>query len=323
MNAAVPRVNQRPVRARREKVVIVTRKTQLEELLVRFNTLGQVRFYLQNAGQDVARIEAEHQRYHAVLDGVGRLVPAGVKHHVIDRSFLPQYTFGADDLVVTVGPDGLVVNTAKYLSRQPIVAINPDPSRIEGVLVPFDSKSAKRGMDYGLTIGAETQEVTMAYAELNDGQTLLAVNDLFIGARSHVSARYSIQIGGKQELQSSSGILVSTGVGSTGWLRSVYAGAVRIVESFGGKVKHKAKPLAWDSPKLVYTVREPWPSKTTGATIVHGVITPNQPLIIRSEMAEHGVIFSDGVESDYLSFTAGLTATVRVADRTAHLVMPH
>jgi NAD kinase len=321
MNAAWQPAGAKAQRARRDKVVIVTRKTRLEELLGRFNTLGQVRFYLEHAGQDFAAIEAEHRRHHAVLDGVRHQIPAGVKHHIIDRSFLPQYTFG-NDLVVTVGPDGLVVNTAKYLDTQPIVAINPDPDRIEGVLLPFTAASAKRALYAGLYTNAQTRDVTLAEAQLNDGQRLLAFNDLFIGARSHVSARYRIEVGGHQEAQSSSGVLVSTGAGSTGWLRSVYAGAARIVTALGGTVHPSPERLPWDAKTLVYAVREPWPSKTTGVTLVYGLITPQQPLVIHSEMAENGVIFSDGIESDYLVFTSGLTATVRIADRTAHLLLP-
>lgn len=71
---------------------------------------------------------------------------------------------------------------------------------------------------------------------------------------------------------------------------------------------------------MIYVVREPWPSKTTGATLVYGVITKDAPLVITSQMAENGVIFSDGIEADYLGFTAGLTATIRVADKKANLV---
>jgi len=48
----VSAVSARASSARREKVVIVTRKTMLEELTVRFNTPGQARFYLEHAGQD-------------------------------------------------------------------------------------------------------------------------------------------------------------------------------------------------------------------------------------------------------------------------------
>ena len=69
-------------------------------------------------------------------------------------------------------------------------------------------------------------------------------------------------------------------------------------------------------------MREPWPSKTTGATMVHGVITPDRPLRVASHMAESGVIFSDGVEADFLEFTAGLTAVIGIAQKKANLVVP-
>ena len=52
-------------------------------------------------------------------------------------------------------------------------------------------------------------------ARLNDGQRLLAFNDFLIGHRTHVSARYRLTWHGRTETQSSSGILVSTGAGST------------------------------------------------------------------------------------------------------------
>jgi NAD kinase len=324
MNVVAARPAAKVLRARRDKIVIVTRRTALEELVARFNTVGQARFYLEHAGQDFAPIETAHARYHAVLDGVRALVPPGVKNQVIERAFLPQFTFGEADLVVTVGPDGLVVNTAKYLDGQPIVAVNPDPARIEGVLLPFAAQELWRPITAAVYGEPPTARITMAEAVLNDGQKLLAFNDLFIGARTHVSARYRIELGGDGEEQSSSGILVSTGAGSTGWLRSVYAGAARVVQALGGTVEPPPAGgrFAWDAEQLVFAVREPWPSKSTGANLVYGVVTRDRPLVVASQMAENGVIFSDGVEADYLAFTAGLTATIRIADKKANLVVP-
>lgn len=311
----------RALRARREKVVIVTRKTALEELIARFNTVGQVKFYLEHAGQDFAGIQAMHEQYHAVLDRVRKMIPAGVRQHVIDRSFLPQFTFGESDLVVTVGPDGQVVNTAKYLDKQPIVAVNPDPARIEGVLLPFTTRDLGRSLNAAIYGEPSIKAITMAEAMLNDGQRLLAFNDLFIGMRSHVSARYRIEVDGASETQSSSGIIISTGAGSTGWLKSVHTGAARVIGVRNKKSGTESGRFAWDADHLVYVVREPWPSKSTGATLVYGSISRDQPLVVKSEMADGGVIFSDGVESDYLGFTAGLTATVRVSDKKAQLVI--
>jgi NAD kinase len=320
MTAAAAKALQAP----REKVVIVTRGTSLEELVAKFNTEGQAAFYLEHAGQDFAPIKRRHLRYHSVLDQVGKVVPPGVKVQVIDRSFLPQFSFGEADLVVTVGPDGLVVNTAKYLNGQPILAVNPDPKEIEGVLLPFAIDEFPRVLAAAVHGEMRVQHVTMAEAVLNDGQRLLAFNDLFVGVRSHVSAHYHITHGKRSEEHSSSGILISTGAGSTGWLRSVYAGAVGVARGLGTKAPPPAGAgrFAWDAEQLVFVVREPWPSKTTGASVVYGTVTRDQPLVIESHMAESGVIFSDGIEADYLSFTAGFTATIGISDKTASLIMP-
>lgn len=176
------------------------------------------------------------------------------------------------------------------------------------------------------------REVTLARAELNDGQSLYGVNDLFIGRKTHVSARYQLQLNGVTEQQSSSGIIVSTGMGSTGWLKSVLAGATGIVRSAAGlQVDAEAEAviglagsgqrLAWDHPQLYFTVREPFPSRTTSAGVVFGQIGAQQPLRITSQMPEDGVIFSDGVESDFLEFNSGVEATISLAEKRGRLVV--
>lgn len=306
-----------------EKVVIVTRKTELEELVARFNTVAQSRFYLEHAGRDFTPIEAAHERFHGVLDGIRGLVPKGLKQQVIERSFLPQFTFGEADLVVTVGPDGLVVNVAKYLDDQPILPVNPDPANIDGVLLPFTAQTAGGALTRALRREQPIEEVTMAEARTQDGQSLLGFNDLFIGARSHVSARYEITQGKRHERQSSSGIIVSTGAGSTGWLQSVYAGAASVVKALGGQIisPPNGGRLPWDTDTLMFAVREPFPSKNTGTRLTFGTITQDSPLMITSYMAESGVIFSDGVEVDNLDFNAGTTITVSPAGRKARIIV--
>jgi NAD kinase len=298
-----------------ERVVVVTRETELEQLIARFNTVPQARFYLEHAGQDFDPIEEAQVR---------RAVPRGLKFQAIGRGFLPQYRFEGADLVVTVGPDGLVVNTAKYLSGQPILPVNPDPATIEGVLVPFEPGDPDWALGMAITGDIAVREVSMAEARLGDGQRLLAFNDLFIGARSHVSARYRLEQDGRAEEHSSSGIIVSTGAGSTGWMRSVHAGAVGVASAMGRPVTPPPNGgrIPWDSDHLLYAVREPWPSKATGADMVYGNVESGCPLIVESHMADNGVIFSDGVEADYLPFNTGATATIAPATHKATLLFP-
>jgi len=307
-----------------ENVIIVTRKTELDDLVARFNTRAQARFYLEQAGHTFEAIEIAHEKHQKVLGKIRKAIPQAFKSQVIDREMVPRFTFGEADLVVTVGQDGLVSNTAKYLSGQPILAVNPDPEHFDGVLLPFTVDTAGQQLRETLFGPAITKKVTLAKAELTNGQSLLAFNDFFIGARSHVSARYLIEVGGRAENHSSSGIIISTGAGSTGWLQSVYAGAAGVVEALGGKVSPPGNHgrLSWDTNSLVYSVREPFPSIATETSIVHGAFTNDAPLHVTSQMATNGVIFSDGVEADYLEFNSGSELTVTTAPDPARLIIP-
>lgn len=303
------------------RVLIVRRATRLQELIARFNTKAQARFYIESAGGDFDDYDAEDTAYRRALDEVERAVREMAKAQVIDRGLLPNYLFADDELVVTVGQDGLVANTAKYALARPIVGVNPEPSRYDGVLLPFESRSAAAGVRAVLDGTARIREVSMASARLQDGQKLLAFNDFFIGARTHISARYRIALGGREEVQSSSGVLVSTGAGSTGWMSSVFNMA-KGVAAFGGGRMPPSKPLAWEARELRWVVREPFVSRATGATMVAGRLREKDHLELESQMPVQGVIFSDGVEQDFLSFNSGAIASVGLADVSAQLVVP-
>ncbi len=310
-----------------EKIVLVTRKTRLEGLVERFNTRAQAKFYIEHSSGNFAFYDQEHRTYHAALADLRQGLKRLLKVHVIERSFLPNYMFTETDLIVTIGIDGLVVNTAKYLNGQPLIAVNPDPAHIDGILLPFTVASGLAVVPKVLRGQVTVRDVTMAEAQLNDGQKLLAFNDLFIGVRSHVSARYRIQVNGLEEHHSSSGIIVSTGAGSTGWLSSLFNMARGMARHYasddeGGKTELLSPlKLPWDTDHLVFVVREPFLSKTSGTNIVAGEITREAPLLLESEMPEGGVIFSDGVEVDYLAFNAGTIAEIRLAEQRTRLVI--
>jgi NAD kinase len=305
-----------------DKIVVVTRRTRLEELVDRFNTLPQARFYIQHMGLDFSDYEQEHETFTASARRVLRdLDHCGRKVQKIDWTFLPNFVFQADDAVVVVGRDGLVVNTAKYLTGQPIVAVNPDPRRIDGVLVPFKPEQVGRVMPRVLTHAAEVVEVTMAQVDLNDGQRLLAFNDFYIGQRTHVSSRYSLTWDGRTERQSSSGVIVSTGAGSTGWFSSTQNMARAVSRMLrGDEVEMPTLRLPWGDPRLAFVVREPFRSRASDVELTAGLVESGDGLRLESHMPDGGVIFSDGVEADALAFNAGSVATVRAADRKARLV---
>ena len=307
-----------------EKIVLITRKTRLDELVERFNTRAQAKFYLEHAGADFASYVAEHDTYQRSLELVRRGIEAGLKIQVMDRALVPTYVFSKGDLIVTLGQDGLVANAAKYAGGQPILAVNPDPERFDGILLPFQPGTLRPNLVRMIAGKAPIRIVTLAEAKLKDGQRLLAFNDLFIGASSHVSARYRIQHGARGENHSSSGIIVSTGAGSTGWLSSIFHETAGILAFLGGPPLSKmAQPvrMSWEDDRLVFVVREPFVSRHSQATIVAGTIGPNAPLVLESQMPTGGVIFSDGVEADHLDFNSGAIADIRIAPEKANLVV--
>ncbi|MFZ5644220.1 MAG: sugar kinase [Bacillota bacterium] len=305
------------------KIVLVKRKTRLEELVHRYNTVSQAKFYIEHLGADFSDYVNENNEYAEALSETKKTLESFGRVQVVDRTYLPNFIFGEGDLVVVIGQDGMVANTLKYLSSQLLIGVNPSAQRYDGLLLPFEAKDLNRVIPEVFKSKRQIKEVTMAKAELNDGQSLYAVNDLFIGQKSHVSARYEIKLGAKKEQQSSSGIIVSTGLGSTGWLKSVLEGSSNIVKTLMGKgerIKTEIK-MNWDTDYLFFSVREPFPSNTSKTNLVFGKITGKEPLKILSHMPENGVIFSDGIENDFLNFNSGIEATIRVASKKGHLVV--
>lgn len=304
------------------KIVLIVRKTRIDDLIARFNTQDQARFYVEHLGADFSDYQSEDLTYKSAVRDAENILSHHGRVQVVDRAFVPNFIFGPKDTVVALGQDGLVANVLKYLDGQLLVGVNPDPSRWEGVLLPFTLADLDLVIPEVFAEKRPVSEVRKVQAKLNTGETLFGVNDLFIGPRTHTSARYSIRIGDRTENHSSSGIIVSTGLGSTGWFRSICAGAVGVASALTGDSlqMNEQKTFPWDADYLYFSVREPWPSKTSAAEITFGKVTSGTPLILVSQMPENGVIFSDGIESDFLQFNSGTEAIISVAEKKGHLV---
>jgi hypothetical protein len=230
--------------------------------------------------------------------------------------------FGPSDIVVALGQDGVVANTMKYLDGHPLIGLNPDARRYDGILLPFVAGDLSALLPEVAADKRAFKAVTMARASLANGQVLHAVNDLFIGARSHTSAIYEIASAEQKETQSSSGLIVSTGLGSTAWFKSIVTGSLAIAGIYGGEAKPLPyAALPWDAAELRFAVREPFPSLKSQTTLVCGQFGKTEELRIRSLMPENGVIFSDGVEADRLEFNSGSEVKITVAERQGRLIV--
>lgn len=301
------------------KVVIVKKKTRLEELKERFNTVEQARFYIEHLGADFQDYLDEHNKYYEALEAIRLDSGRFARVQEIDRNYIANMIFGGKDIVVTLGQDGLVVNVMKYLNGQPLIGINPDPYRFEGDLLRFHP--GELGVVLPAVIRGEYDalDITMAEAGTKDGQHLYAVNDFFVGVNDHTSARYEFSFDNVTENQSSSGVIISTPFGMTGWHKSIMA-QFRAMSRVFRVGDYEERSVGWNEKELVFQVREPYPSVYTQADLVYGVVGEGQKLKLVSKMPEKGVVFSDGVTEDAIEFNSGMELTIQIADHVGRLV---
>lgn len=296
-----------------DRIVIVTKPSRLEELVLQHLTDGAAQFALESRGQSIEPYRQEDAVYKAALAEIRRQIPNDLPTTTVRREDLPNFLFRDKDLVVVCGPDGLFVNLAKYIGDQPVLTVNPDPRTIAGVLMLFPPQVVG-GVIADVQAGRhQLERLPFVRASIDGDRVVWGVNDIFIGRKDQVSARYELSFDGRTEHQSSSGIIVSTGIGATGWIRSVAAMVSGLTRE---GMPHRLSSLPdVTTSELVFVVREPFPSPNTGTTLVTGRVVPDNPLVASSEMPDGGYIFSDGVIEKAVEWNAGSTVEVSVGDR--------
>lgn len=290
------------------RAVFVIRETDYEALIARHATNGQARFFLESRGQKLEDVLERHKRFQAVLSRARASVPGEWRQALVRRADLDRFLFASDDVVVAVGQDGLVANVAKYLGAQPVIGVNPAPDLYDGILVRVAVERLGQVLTASVNGAAQMERRTMVRAVLDQGETLFALNEIFVGHRSHQSARYRVEAAGEAEDQSSSGLIVASGTGVTGWARSI------------AEATQLAVPLGTEEAAVGYWVREPFPSIASGTRLRAGKLT-DAGLLVTSRMNDGGVVFADGIEQDFLAFEWGRQVRLSPADRTLNLAI--
>ncbi|MGW3088961.1 hypothetical protein [Streptomyces sp. NPDC001108] len=294
------------------RAVLVHRTTEYEELLARHGTHGQAAFFLTSRGRSIDEVALRHRRTGQALDDVAAAVPLQWRRSRVERADLDRFLFGPEDVVVVVGQDGLVANTAKYLAGQPVVGIDTDPGRNPGVLVRHRPGDAAALLRAAVAPGGAAEELTMVEAVADDTQRLLALNEIYLGPPGHQTARYRIgpdAPGAAAEAQASSGVLVGTGTGATGWLRSLW--------------QERRSGLRLPAPtddRLLWFVREAWPSPATGTSLVAGELGRGQGLRLTVE-SDRMTVFGDGMETDALELAWGQTVRLGISATSLRLTV--
>jgi NAD kinase len=290
------------------RVVVVHRRTEYAELIARHGTRGQAAFFLASRERSLDEVEARHQATEEALVVVHQAIPSDWRRAQVEREELSRFVFGPEDVIAVVGQDGLVANVAKYVQDQVVVGIDPLPGTNAGVLVPHAAADAGALLRAAVAGSATVLERTMVDAVADDGQQLTALNEIFVGQPTHQTARYTLEVNRAAERQASSGIIVGTGTGATGWCASLQ--------------RQQAPELRLPQPDaatLAWFVREPWPSPSTGADLTAGVLVAEDNLVVRVE-SDSLVVFGDGMETDRLTLSWGQELRIQRASRVLRTI---
>jgi NAD kinase len=281
-----------------DRIVVVTKRTRLKELIRTHQTIGSARFFLESSGKSITPYIDENSVYEKAINTITRQLPSDTQTTFVEREQLPNFLFREDDFIIACGPDGLFVNLAQYITNQSVLTVNPDKRFVAGVLMLFNPDNVGEIIENFRSKKHTSEPLSLIKASIENGETLWAVNDIFIGRHDHVSARYSISVGTRSEHQSSSGIIICTQVGTTGWMRSI---------------RRQVEKIQNDT--LLFAVRESFESPDTSTSLIFGSITKTRPLVVVSEIPEGGCICSDGVFEKGIPWNAGNTVTISVGDR--------
>ncbi len=282
------------------RVLLSTKKTALEYYKEKSDFLDDML-----PSEDLQEVRAGHDTHYASLDHVRKVL----MDHGIEfcRSYMPysEYAdFRGKDLVICVGGDGTVLNSAQYMTDStPMLTVRSD-KRSVGTLCEIDAKNFEEALDRILADKFTTEQWTRAEGRLKD-KHLLALNEIYVGIRHSPSmARYELTFGGMTESQMSSGIVISTGTGSTAWYGNI--------PGSDGSFPRTAKELR-------FIVREH--SLAGKYKLTKGTLSDGEALFINSKMNVDGCISFDG---DYakrmFDFGKGERVEVRIAETPVSVV---
>jgi len=200
------------------------------------------------------------------------------------------------DLVITVGGDGTLLHASHFIGPDiPVLAINSAPDYSEGYFCGASRRSPEKLKEV-LKNWKDLPRKSVARMNVQIGSMLLTqrgLNDaLFCHSNPATTSRYDLQTDDRgPESQMSSGLWVSTAVGSTAAMRSA-----------GGFTSPH------NSPNIQYLVREPFQPAGKRLQLVHGFIEPHETVQITSRI-DGCRVFVDGT---HINESVNQHETVRV-----------
>lgn len=198
--------------------------------------------YIKENNGTLARVRAILKKYN-------------INYKAIERGKLRSNDFKKKDLVIVIGGDGTFLKAALFVKdKTAVLGINSNKAKKEGFFMKANKKDFEKKLKKIIKNKYKLIKLTRLQARINNKLIKdLALNEFYVGCNKPYDVfRYKIKVNNKEELQKSSGVLISTASGSGAWLKSA-----------GGK------KMDLKSKNIQFIVREPY----------HGTITCNYSLL--------------------------------------------
>jgi NAD kinase len=200
-----------------DNVLISTKQTDLE--YARMNYDDVIKEY--GAEQYERMVKSNIEHYNALNLIRDTLNSKGINNQRIYMPYTAHEEFKNRDLVICVGGDGTVLNTARYiLDNTPVLTVKSESSSI-GALCNINTSQFEDKLNQILKDDYSIEQKNRIEGML-DNKVDIALNDISILPYYAAGfVRYEVNFHGIKELISGSGMVISTGSGATGWYRKI------------------------------------------------------------------------------------------------------
>lgn len=126
------------------------------------------------------------------------------------------------DLIISIGGDGTALSASHFIENKPLLAVNSSPETSIGALTTITIDQLEKKLEEIKKNNQRTELLERIEVQINDKPIEhLALNEVFIASeKAYYISKYKILFKNKEEIQRSSGLIFSTGTGSTAWFKS-------------------------------------------------------------------------------------------------------
>jgi len=302
----------------REKILVVTKMSKFEReklathlsdenLVARYNALGE-------SGLRILAAHLLHQE--AIATCARELKPDQVVslESLKDHGLSPRY----EVIIALGGDDFFKLVTHHNKGSLPILGVNSDPLSSVGALLPVTISELPEALKRLESGDYRIEPWTRISLRINGVECGSAINDIVLGKRDfRLTSRHELEYRGQKVTQRSSGMLISTGVGSTGW----YASAGLYLGDHDRSFPKTARYARFELREPSVTVTEVDGVRVTRLPqLVEGTLSEGASLRITSLNDDEGIASRDSLDS--VPFPRGSVAEISIDPNPCHVVIP-